>query len=395
MSNALNILFVTPFLPYSKIPHAGGQEIYYFIKLLSQKHKVFLLPIVSSIQIEHCKDIERFCHIIGILKGGNKNSFFEHIFRILSFRKTIKYLSKKYEIDVIQIEYTNLGKYFPRRLSIPAILDAHDIRFKTLYRRYKQTDSYFQRIIQFLYYQKIKYQEIYRCKRFDMVFTRSGYDEGLLKKYKGIHVKVIAHPVGIGMNWKKHTIKNREEHMILFIGAMDRDLNIEAALFFAEKVMTLIIREYPDARFTIVGNNPPECLWKLDRRNQHITVTGFVEELEPYYTQCSVFVSPLFVGGGIIVKNLDAMAAGLPVITTAIGNEGIGAEPGKQILIAETAEEFASKVIGLFENRAYADLLGREAYKFVNANYGWNQILHKLEKEYRVLVNRANNKRCQ
>lgn len=178
----------------------------------------------------------------------------------------------------------------------------------------------------------------------------------------------------------------REPNTLLFAGAMHRDVNIESVLYFHEKIWPVIRREIPDARFYIVGNKPDQRVKALAKKDKDVVVTGFVEKLEPYYLKASVFVSPLFIGGGIIAKNLQAMALSLPVVTTSIGNEGIEAVPEKDILIADDPNTFAEKVLLLLKDSQKWEEIAQNGKRFVLKNFGLESVVKKIEDSYEALL---------
>ena len=114
-------------------------------------------------------------------------------------------------------------------------------------------------------------------------------------------------------------------------------------------------------------------------------MTGFVDDLDECYKKAAVFVAPILTGGGIIVKILDALAAGTPVVTTSYGNEGIGAVGGRELLVADDPQFFAEAVVKLLTDRGYAERIASNGQAFVKDNYGLASVLDKLESSYREL----------
>ena len=140
------------------------------------------------------------------------------------------------------------------------------------------------------------------------------------------------------------------------------------------------------AKFIIAGYGPPDELLSLQKQDPSVIVPGFVDDADEYYKKASVFVAPILVGGGIIVKILDAMAAGTPVVTTSYGNEGIGAEPGRDLLIADTSEAFASMVVKVLMNGKLADQIGENGREYILRNYGKEAAFGKIRSLYEELT---------
>jgi glycosyltransferase involved in cell wall biosynthesis len=119
-----------------------------------------------------------------------------------------------------------------------------------------------------------------------------------------------------------------------------------------------------------------------------VRVTGFVDDPEEYYKRATVFVAPILVGGGIIVKILDALAAGTPVVTTGFGNEGIGGVPGRDLLVADEANLFADNVIAIMKDPEMAGRLSTNGRTYVFENYSLDATMEKIEAVYEKLVPR-------
>jgi glycosyltransferase involved in cell wall biosynthesis len=117
-----------------------------------------------------------------------------------------------------------------------------------------------------------------------------------------------------------------------------------------------------------------------------VVVTGYVKDIGPYYEKCAVFVAPILVGGGIIVKTLNAMSAGRPAVTTRFGNEGIEAIPEQGIRIADSPEEFAQKTVELLIGEGLWHRIAKNGREFVQRKYNWERAMQRLEKVYLSLM---------
>jgi glycosyltransferase involved in cell wall biosynthesis len=163
------------------------------------------------------------------------------------------------------------------------------------------------------------------------------------------------------------------EDALLFIGNMRYFSNIHAVKIFLKNIFPQIVTVIPSCQFYVVGPSPHPSLRRL--QSQNVRIVGPVQRKEDYFARCKVFVAPIFYKTGIQNKVLEAMAAGLPVVTTSAVNAAIHAIPGKEILIADTPEAFARTVISLMKNRLLRDEIGKEARSFVSKNYSWRKII--------------------
>jgi glycosyltransferase involved in cell wall biosynthesis len=171
---------------------------------------------------------------------------------------------------------------------------------------------------------------------------------------------------------------------VLFVGAMSRGFNVQGVRWFLERVWPRVRAEVPAATFYVVGSSPPEAIRAYDG-DEGVVVTGFVDDLAPWYRSAAVFVSPILVAGGLLQKVLDAMGMGVPVVATSVSNHGLAATPGRHLRIADESEGFATSVIELLRDGEARERLGAAARDFVAEHYDperamdrWEQVLLSL-----------------
>jgi len=165
---------------------------------------------------------------------------------------------------------------------------------------------------------------------------------------------------------------------VLFVGAMYRAFNVEGVQWFLDGVWPRVVAEVPDARFYIVGHRPPPEVQAV-HDGRRVIVTGFVEDVAPWYRAAAVFVSPLLVAGGILQKVLDALATRVPVVATSVSNPGVGATPGEHLVVADDAEGFAESVVRLLKDPEERARLGQAGRRFVRAHYDLEAAVDRWE----------------
>lgn len=171
---------------------------------------------------------------------------------------------------------------------------------------------------------------------------------------------------------------SRKMPVLLFTGAMDYHANVDGVTWFCDQIFPLIKQEWPKCRFYIVGSNPHPKVRDLENRS-HIRVTGFVKDIRPYYQTADVSVIPLRVARGIQNKALEAMVMEKAVVTTSKAMDGIHAVPGEHVLVEDTLGGFSSAVCTLLKDQTRRKQLGKQARKFVMANYDWPTNMKKLD----------------
>ncbi|MGD9825114.1 TIGR03087 family PEP-CTERM/XrtA system glycosyltransferase [Desulfobacter sp.] len=169
------------------------------------------------------------------------------------------------------------------------------------------------------------------------------------------------------------------QKVLVFTGAMDYYANVEGVSWFCRKVFPRIRSEHPDLLFYIVGSNPgPEVKALGDR--QGVRVTGFVDDIRPYYRGADVCVIPLRIAAGVQNKVLEAMAMARPVVTTGKAFEGIKGKPDVHVLIEDDPKHFADKVVQLLNSEEKGKVLAGNARDFILENYNWQTNIRALER---------------
>jgi sugar transferase (PEP-CTERM/EpsH1 system associated) len=164
---------------------------------------------------------------------------------------------------------------------------------------------------------------------------------------------------------------------ILFCGSLDVSMNSDAAEYFAGEIYPRIRRSLPGAIFRIVGRSPSRRLRRLSRQSG-IVVTGTVPDVRPYYQNAAVAVAPFRLGAGTKLKILEAMAMGVPVVSTALGAQGMEVADGEHIFIEDQPHRFADRVLDLFRDGRLAREMAWQARRLVENAYCWKRLLADL-----------------
>jgi len=172
---------------------------------------------------------------------------------------------------------------------------------------------------------------------------------------------------------------------IVFVGSMDFHANIDGANYFCAEVWPRIHALAPQLRFIVVGSRPAAEVRDL-ARSPGVIVTGAVDDVRPYYGGALAAIVPLRVGGGTRLKILEAMAAGIPVVSTSIGAEGLAVNPGANILLADTPEEMARVLMELHHSREMWQRLSEAGRELARTRYDWCVIGSSLHRTHRLLL---------
>lgn len=297
--------------------------------------------------------------------------------------------------DLIQVEGIEMAPYLYalRQAGVPlppVVYDAHNAE-SLLQRRAFLSDLRQPRRWPAAAYSAIQTAKLGRYERrllqaVDGVAAVSDADAGVLARLApGLQPVVAPNGVDLAYYDPGHPAPTPFPHPgphLVFTGKMDFRPNIDAALWFAQRVLPALADCHP--HFWIVGRDPHPRLAPL-RLLPAITITGAVEDIRPYLAHADLVVAPLLAGGGTRLKLLEAMALARPVVSTRLGAEGYPVTEGVQLALADSPADFATACRRLLADPAAAAALGRRGRAFVEQNYGWEQIVPRLERLYGIV----------
>lgn len=347
-----------------------------------QRNKIPLLPEnVTYYPIENNdKRLIRYFGYIRSIRSKIDPSFrYGNIISLEKYKiikRKCRDLSKKgYLPDLIILEWTfmslfvdTIKKYFP---SAKYIASEQDITYQAYERAYLGNRNRINKIR----YASMKKNELRSLRQCDLVVVYSDKDKKLLEK-EGIYNTVVLSPY----YEKRDYLYTNNRKNILFYGAMYRKENYTAAIWFIQKVMPLL--ESCDIRFIIVGNHPPKQL--CDLASDRIKVTGYVTDIGDYFRDAMCFVAPLIYGAGIKVKILEAMSAGLPVLTNDIGIEGI---EGADFFYCIDPEDYADRIKEIVSGKVDCNKMSLNAREFIHRHFNYDDSLSIFKSTIETLGN--------
>ena len=220
--------------------------------------------------------------------------------------------------------------------------------------------------------------------RFDRCLLISEHDVSALGMPRPENI--LINPHGVDFRFFTSTGAGAEEEgNLVFTGNMAYPPNADAAHWFVKEILPLVRNEVPGAVLTIVGADPPPSVLEL-AADGLVEVTGRVPDLRPYLDRAQVAIDPLRVGAGLQNKILEGMSMSVPMVVTSVANEGIGAEPGRHLLVGDTPGEIASAVATVLRNPDLRNTMGVEARKFIVEQWSWEKHFDDLEREMCSLV---------
>ncbi|MBF0621262.1 MAG: glycosyltransferase [Magnetococcales bacterium] len=221
-------------------------------------------------------------------------------------------------------------------------------------------------------YQKMVAFEKRSVCRFDRVLAVSERDKEIFQNWHA-DLDVVSMPTGVDPEQFSYAPPDKGMTLV-FTGSLDAHQNIEGIGWFLDEIWPLICQEIPDVRFKVIGRNPPQSLVSRHSHDDRVHFTGWVDDVVVEARSGAVYVVPLRVGGGTRIKIYEAMALGIPVVSTTIGAEGLELNPSEHFLQCDDPVAFSQGVCRLLRDRAQSLVLSQAARTLVEQRFGWGRV---------------------
>jgi polysaccharide biosynthesis protein PslH len=379
------------FVMLSRVPYPieKGDKLRAFhqIRCLSAEHDIVLCALSDSpVHPEALEILEKYCsgiHILPIGKSGMVWNLLKALFSRkpmqigyfyrCSAKKKVKALIASTRPDHIFCQLIRAAEYV-KDIPLPKTLDYQDI-FSMGARRRAETSSFFTKQLFLEEYRRlIRYErEIYSA--FNRATIISKPDRDLLPFPEREQVEII--PNGVDHSYFSPHLADKKYDLV-FTGNMGYPPNIDAAVYLAEEILPRLRKTRPDARLLLAGANPHPRVKAL--QSDHVTVTGWVADIRESYAASKIFIAPMRIGTGLQNKLLEAMAMGLPCITSALANQALGAAENHEILIGSDAESYTGCILQLLDDQPAAEALADSGHAFVLRQFSWENTARQLSR---------------
>ncbi len=405
----MKILILTPQLPYP--PHQGTSlRNYHIMRGLAIRHDITLLSFLESNQQDDVQSIAPLLDLCTAVytipvpartttKRVNqlvttRRPDMEHRLHSTHFNIKLKQLLSTTQFDIVQIEGIELARTIDIvRVVSPAsriVFDDHNAETE-LQRRALQADRGNPRRWLAAGYSRVQVARLARfetwaCGAADWVTAVSEQDKiSLTTLIPDLQTPISVIPNCIDVK-QYQTPQNAVafDFDLVFSGKMDYRPNVDAVLWFADNVWPLVLQERPSATWAIVGQKPHTRLGRLESLSG-VTVTGWVDSVQPYLAGAKVYIMPFRVGSGTRLKLIEAMAAGKAIVSTPLGAEGFPVVDQQELLLAVTPDEMATAVNHLLASPEERKRLGKTAQALAN-QYDWRRVIPKFEYIYQQLT---------
>ncbi|NLN75565.1 MAG: glycosyltransferase [Armatimonadetes bacterium] len=385
----MKILFLSAWFPY---PPDNGARIraYNLIKGLAQENEVYLISLLQEdSNEENSRYLDNICEVVSLhnshwFKPGGIKSLLglfssapRSVVCTYDSRVTQAVLGAIDRIrpDVLIVSSLGMAHYVPGNLSVPSILDQHNCEYAVMKRAADKLPNGWNRWRAAAGWKKSARWEARMCKKFDVVTAVSEQDRQLMLQAAPNLLNLHILPNGVDTALYQPEQWSPEPKTLIYNGALTYSANLDAIKYY----ITDIYPHLADTGITlrVTGRHSGIDLQGVEKC-PGVELIGYVDDIRDVLKKSAACVVPLREGGGSRLKILEAMAAGVPVISTAMGSEGIEATPGTHIITADSPKDFALAIKRVLGDQSLARSLSSNARLFVEQRYDWSTISTRL-----------------
>ena len=380
----MKILIVAPRFPYP-IEKGDKLRLYHQIRILSKQHRLVLFAL-SDIEVarEDFDHLSQFVEKIHIFRLHKHRIIIDNLFRLFNplplqvlyflnkrISRRMEAMVQNIKPDIIFNQLIRTTEY-SKKWSFPKVLDYMDAFSTGMHNRLDNSKIPYKWIYKLERNRLLKYErEIYGSFNAHTIISKQ--DQQRIDVEFRDQIQVV--PNGVDVDYFKPE-KTQKEYDLCFVGNMGYRPNIIAAEYLCKIILPELNKLNPTIRVLLAGARPSQRVKALATKN--VIVSGWMEDIRSAYNKSKVFVAPIFTGIGQQNKVLEAMSMEMPCICTSTVNHPIGSADWAELLVADNAEEFASKIFDLLEDRKLREQLGKKARKFVKKRYSWEFQVEKL-----------------
>lgn len=402
----MNILVVSPFFPLP-LTSGGHTRLYNLLKHMCSKHTVDFASLVSPPERESVARLDGWFRKrvsfdpFGADGASRRTGFFTKLmargvdaargippeasgFYFPELKEAVAGLLAESRYDVVQVELTRMARCFPedffREHPSRKFLADYDLSYLPHQRDFECETRPARKAAKFINYRLHKSYAAKVWSLFDTLIVMSETDrKKALELIPGRDVQVV--PNGVDLDAFRPGPRDARGKRLLMLGGAMHPANVDGLKYFLREIFPAVREKVPDATLYVIGTGW-DALKGIVPEDGSVRLTGFLEDYATCISDESVFIAPIRIGGGTRLKILEAMALGVPVVTTRVGCEGLGAVEGTALLAADAPDEFARRVCELLLDAPLRERIAAAAYCHVKEHFSWEAIASKMEGLY-------------
>ena len=381
-------------------PNTGGRIVMYKrIEYFSRQNEIFLFSIIDSEEDRNYQsDMEKYCREVRLYnrkekKNKNLLKLFKGPYVCTSrwqkcMKDDIDKMFDDIKPDYIMVDFPQMLGNISNKVfkSGNVVLNQHNTEYQTLRNLSGLYSSWPMRIASKIesYRLQLLEKEYYSKNLIKLYTFLSIEDKAFFEKKYGLTNTYL---VPIGTEVIRLAEPEKKDFIISYIGKMEYLANAEASVWFANNVYSKLKSHIPNLKYFIVGKNPLESVVSLSKNDKNIVVTGTVSDMKAYFEQSDIIVIPLFHGGGVKVKLLEALGYGKLVITTPKGVEGTVFTDKKELLVAATSNEFVDLCLDVYKIPEKYSSIRECGFKRIQDEFTWESIIKNFEGKLKSMKN--------
>ena len=378
----MRLLFLTETVPFP-LDSGGRIKTFHTLRILAREHEVHCHAFIrEEAQRRYEEDLRTCCDRLTLYLKP-RSALGEARAWLIGYATGTPFLVRRHfdravlaelrsvvrrdAFDAVYCDHLSMLEY-GRRLNLPIIYDAHNVEFEII-RRHAATLP-FSAIRGFaeLEWRMLRRYEQALFPQCSLIYSVSDIDAESIRRFGGERSSVAVVPISVDVQGVTQVSPTDAGHELLFVGGLHWPPNADAVDYFLAEIFPIVRSRIPDAHLTVVGRTDVPGQRRL-RSVRGVTFAGHVPDIELFFQRSRAMVVPLRSGSGMRVKILDALARGMPTVTTAVGCEGIDATSGRHLLIADTPAAFAADVVRALTDDALALSLSRNSRELVETKY--------------------------
>lgn len=398
----MRILILTQVMVYP--PDAGPKiKTFQVLQHLARKHTVVYCTFIRiNKEREESQKLRQFCSrvvTVPLKRSHLKNVpfFIESLATGDSFllrrderaamRAMVSRLLDEQQIDILHVDQLNMMRFVPPHWPGIVILDEHNAVWQVVERLRHGAHQPLMRWFLGRETRLLRRLEGQACQRASIVLAVSEQDRQALQEVAGNAVPIEVVPIAVDVTTYTsiRAARSPQPGKLLTIGTMFWPPNSEGVGWWLREGYEHLHATQPHATYDIVGARPPRALQMLARSHLGVYLHGYIADAVPFWTHAAALAVPLLSGGSVRVKILEAMAMGVPIISTTVGCEGLDVQHGVHLLIADTPLAFSSACAAVLQDQQLAQRLAQNAYQLLLERYDTNVSLQLLDTVYKKL----------
>ena len=389
----MDICFITPRFPF---PTTKGDKLraYHEIRRLSSRHSITLVAGADeALSDDALAEVRQYCKRMEVVRVGGSSSVVSALakgattqlplqalfYDTSEFRRAVRDVLANAQFDVIHASTIRVAPQVWGVERTPVVIDLVDTVSRGLAIRRDTLSPLLRPAYDFERRRLVEYERA-ACRHFPRLIVCAERDREALASDNVVVLRTCADTAQF-----RFVREGRASDVVIMTGNMGYQPNVDAAVWFVRNVWPEVRTVHPGARFQIVGARPAAAVRELGAE-AGVEVVGPVPEIAPFLELATLAVSPTRGGSGMQTKVVEALATGTPLVATSFANEGIGATPERQLLIADEPGDFARAVISLLEQPALRDSLADEGHAFGTREFSWDSHVERLEGIYREAI---------